>query len=114
MYQNYQKLKSTKKWHVFDVFIKISKIRTVKARRWINPDLQYLICKCDAVHARYRRIGRATLLDKFRNLRRVIVERSEDARTFFLRDHIGIALNEGKGIWKELRHLGLLPKPNGA
>ena len=43
-----------------------------KARPWIDTYLQHLICKCDAVQARYKRTGRATLLDEFLDLRRVI------------------------------------------
>ena len=66
------------------------------------------------MNARYKKTGRATLLDEFLDLCRMIVERSEDARIFFLRDQIGISLDEVKDIWEELGQLRLLPKPKGA
>ena len=43
-----------------------------------------------------------------------IKKRTEDASSTFLKNQISEALNEGKNIWKELRHLGLIPKPKEA
>ena len=45
---------------------------------------------------------------------REIEERTEDARSAFLKNQISEALDGGKNMWKELRHLGLIPKPKEA
>ena len=45
---------------------------------------------------------------------REIEERTEDARSAFLKNQISEALDEGKNMWKELRHLGLIPKSKEA
>ena len=38
-----------------------------------------------------------------------IVKEIEEARSAFLKNQISDALDEGKNMWKELRHLGLIP-----
>ena len=49
-------------------------------RPWVEPDLQFLIRKCDAIYARYRRTQNAGLLNEFRL---EIEKRTEDARSAF-------------------------------
>ena len=51
------------------------------------------------------------LLSEFLELRKEIEERTEDARSTFLKNQISDALDEGKNMGKEPRHLGLIPKP---
>jgi hypothetical protein len=85
-----------------------------KSKPWIGPELSNLIARRNAVHRRYQRTGRAALLSEFLTLRDEIEERTEVARCDFLREQIGIALDESKDMWEEMRHLGLLPKPKEA
>ena len=81
---------------------------------WVGLDLQFMIRKCDAIHARYGRNRDPELLRDFLKLRKEIEERTEDARSAFLKSQISDALDEGKNMWKKLRHLGLIPKPKEA
>ena len=39
-----------------------------------------------------------------------IAKEIEEARSAFSKNQISDALDEGKNMWKELRHLGLIPK----
>ena len=48
--------------------------------------LQFLICKCDAIRARYGRTQVDDLLDEFWKLRKEIEERIQDARSPFLKN----------------------------
>ena len=69
-----------------------------------------MIRKCDAIHSRYGRNRDPELLREFLKLRKEIEERTEDACSAFLKSQISDALDESKNMWKELRHLGLIPK----
>ena len=93
----------------------LAPLKTVTPRKgnrpWVGPDLQFLIRLCDAIHARYGRTQDAGLLSEFLELHLEIEERTEDASSAFKKHQISEAIDEGKNIWMELKHLGLIPKP---
>ena len=77
---------------------------------WIRPELRQLINKRNATHRRYKRTGRAALLDEFLRLSNEVDLRITQERDSFLQKHLSDALDDNKEIWKEMRNLGLLPK----
>ena len=77
---------------------------------WIGPELRQLINKRNATHRRYKRTGRAALLDEFLRLGNEVDLRITQERDSFLQKHLSDALDDNKDIWKEMRNLGLLPK----
>ena len=54
-------------------------------KTWVRPDLQFMIRKCDAIHAPYGRNWDPELLREFPKLRKEIEERTENARRAFLK-----------------------------
>ena len=72
--------------------------------------MKQLIDKRNATHRRYKRTGRAELLDEFLQLSNEVDERITRERNSFLHKHLTDALDENKNIWKEMRNLGLLPQ----
>ena len=104
----------------YNLQIAIEELATLKTvsrhegnKPWVGPDLQFMIRKCDAIHARYGRNRDPELLREFLKLRKEIEERTKDARSALLKSQSD-TLDEGKNMWKELRHLGLIPKPKEA
>ena len=76
---------------------------------WIDDELDVLYNKRDAVRKRYKRTKGNRLWEEYLDLASEADELSTQARNSFLQNKIFIALNGGKDIWTELRHLGLLP-----
>ena len=69
-------------------------------RPWVGPDLQFLIRKGDAIHARYGRTQDAGLLNDFLELRQEIGERAEDPLSAFKKNQISEVIDERKNICK--------------
>ena len=92
----------------------LAPLKTVTPRKeirpWVGPDRQFMIRKRDAGHACYRRNRDPQLLSELLKMRKKIEDRTEDGRSAFLKNQVSDALDEGKNMWKELRHLGLIPK----
>ena len=78
---------------------------------WISSELQLLIKKRKATEKRYLRSNNATLFSELIRLSDEVEALSEAARNTYFSEHIAYALNNNKDIWRELRHLGLLPTP---
>ena len=78
---------------------------------WITEEIQLLINKRKAIERRYNKSKNAVLLNELILLSDKIEDTSELARNSFYQDHIDNALNNKQDIWRELRHLGLLPTP---
>ena len=76
----------------------------------LSPELRQLIDKRNATHGRYKRTGRAQLLDEFLRLSNEVDLRIIQERDSFLHKQLSAALDENKDIWREMRNLGLLPK----
>ena len=72
--------------------------------------MKQLIDKRNATHRRYKRTGRAELLDEFLQLSNEVDVHITQERNSFLHKHLSDALDENKNIWKEMSNLGLLPQ----
>ena len=70
-----------------------------------------LINKRKAIEKKYLRTKNATLLDDLLKLADEIEVLTNTARNNFYSEQITSALDNKQDIWKELRHLGLLPSP---
>ena len=93
---------------------KLAPLKTVKPSKkyasWLSPELRQFIDKRNATHRRYKRTGRAAVLDEFFRLSREVDLRIDQERNSFFHKHLSYALDTNKDIWKEMRNLGLLPK----
>ena len=96
---------------------KLASLKTVcpskKYPPWFGPELKQLTDKRNATHRRYKRTGRAELLDEFLQLCNEVDACSAQERSTFLQQHLFDALENDKNIWKEMRNLDLLPKRKG-
>lgn len=84
--------------------------KTIK-QPWINNELQLLIVKRKATERRYIRSSNPSLLGELIAISNEIEALSETARSSFYQEQITNALNNNQDVWRELRHLGLLPHP---
>ena len=76
--------------------------------------MQLLIDRRNATHRRYDRSKRLVFLNEFLSLCDEVESKTEAARAAYLQARIGDALDNKKNLWKELRHLGLLPGADDA
>ena len=68
--------------------------------------------KRDATYKRCKRTGNTIYLEQFLALRQTVDEKLTEARTSYYNNRLSEALENGN-VWKELKDLGLLSKPNG-
>ena len=93
----------------------LAPLKTINPKKnkqpWINGELKLLIKKRKAIEKRYLRTKNPNLLKNLIELSGEVEKSSEFERNSFYQKHINDALENNKDIWRELRHLGLLPKP---
>ena len=81
---------------------KLAPLKTVTPRKgirpWVGPDLQFMISKRNAIHARYGRNRDSQLLSEFLKSRKEIEDRTEHGRSAFLKNQASDALDEGKNM----------------
>ncbi|WP_316206607.1 hypothetical protein, partial [Escherichia coli] len=79
---------------------------------WIDKELSQMRHKRDATYRRFKRTKEERYLSKFLQLRKTIDERTEQAKTNYYHNRLFDAL-AGGNVWKELKDLGLLSRPQG-
>ena len=93
----------------------LAPLKTITPKRikppWINDEIQLLISKHKATERHYVRFKDLLLLNELVALSNQIEVLSDTARCSFYQEQISNAFNNNQDIWRELRHLGLLPKP---
>ena len=94
-----------------DQLAPLKSVKPNKKPPWITPELQLLIKKRKATEKRYLRTNNPSLVSELIILSDEVEALSEAARNTYFSEHITDALNNNKDIWRELRHLGLLPTP---
>ena len=78
---------------------------------WVGTDLEFLLNKRKATEKRYHRTKDKRLLPEIIQLSEQIELLNESSRNTFLHDRLDDTITNGKNIWRELKHLGLLPRP---
>ena len=76
--------------------------------------MQLLIDRRNAKHRCYDRTKRLVFLNEFLSLCDEVESKTETARAPYLQAHISDDRDLKKNMWKELRHLGLLPGADDA
>ena len=96
------------------VIDKLAPLKDVHSKKkyapWFGPELRQLVDKRYATHIRYKRTGRAALLGEFLRLSNEVEVCISQERNSYLHKQLTDVLDANKGIWKEMRNLGLLPK----
>ena len=97
----------------------LSPLKTITPKKikhpWINDEIQLLIIKrkateCRYVRSRVRSQNPSLLNELITNLDK-IQALSGSARSTYHQEQITNVLNNNQDVWRELRHLGLLPSP---
>lgn len=93
---------------------KLAPIKNLKIKKgnypWIDDNIKFLRRRRDATYRRYKRTNDSLLLDQYLHLRKQTDELTEKARTDYIHNKL-YSITNSAALWKELRNLGLIPKP---
>ena len=93
----------------------LAPLKTINPKKskhpWIDNKLNFMILKRKSIELRYLNSKNSSLLDELLQLTNEIEELSETAHNTFLRARLEEAIDNNRDIWREMKHLGLLPTP---
>lgn len=94
-----------------DLFVPLKRV-CQKGRKfpWITPSLRELVRRRDKLYRRYKHTKWTKDLYAYRRARDLAHDRVEEARLLYYQSRL-VNLTDQNHIWRELKHLGVLPKP---
>ena len=97
-----------------EILAPLKQVRYAKKRfPWIGAELRGMQRRSKTLYRRYKRTGETQFLEEFLELRGRFQDETAQAKTEYVHNRLFKSQNSNT-IWRELRGLGLLPRPRGA